>query len=433
MLNLPRLAGFLRNGAMQVAEYLAELKMRFAKREPEVLAFVPEPGRWERLAADAAVLYAHWPEPAGRPALFGVPVAVKDIFHVDGLPTRAGSQLPPEVLAGRQAEAVTRLKAAGALIFGKSVTTEFAYFAPGPTRNPHAPAHTPGGSSSGSAAAVGAGLVPLALGTQTIGSIIRPASFCGVVGYKPSYERVSRAGVIPLSPALDHIGPFAADVAGVDLVARVLWADGPEAGMPANASVQRPSLGVPTGPYLAQAGPVMATHFEAVLDRLAEAGYAIRRIPVMPDFAEIADRHQAIVAAEAAREHATWYAEFGARYHPKTRELIERGRAVSDDALASMVADRARLRTELEQLRLTHAIDLWIAPSAPGPAPHGLESTGDPIMNLPWSFAGLPALNLPTGYTESSLALGTQLIGGWWQDEALLAWAQRIEETLGRG
>ncbi len=433
MLNLPTLAELLRTGAMQVAEYLAELKTRFAKREPEVLAFVPEPGRWERLAEDTEGLYARWPEPTARPALFGVPVAIKDIFQVEGLPTRAGSQLPPEVLAGPQAEAVARLKAAGALIFGKSVTTEFAYFGPGPTRNPHAPAHTPGGSSSGSAAAVGAGLVPLALGTQTIGSIIRPASFCGVVGYKPSYERVSRVGVIPLSPSLDHIGLFATDVAGVALAARVLWADGPEADAPASMGERLPSLGVPTGPYLEQAGPIMAAHFEGVLARLAEAGCAVQHVPALPDFAEIADRHRAIVAAEAARVHAVWYAEFGQRYHPKTRELIERGQAISDDALAVMVADRARLRADLEQLRQAHAIDLWIAPSAPGPAPYGLESTGDPIMNLPWSFAGLPALNLPTGFTPDALALGTQLVGGWWQDAALLAWAQRIEGTLGQG
>jgi Asp-tRNA(Asn)/Glu-tRNA(Gln) amidotransferase A subunit family amidase len=392
---------------------------------------VPEPGRWERLAEDIKALESRWPEPSERPPLFGVPVAVKDIFHVDGLPTRAGSQLPPEALAGPQAEAVTHLKTAGAVIFGKSVTTEFAYFGPGPTRNPHAPEHTPGGSSSGSAAALGAGLVPLALGTQTIGSIVRPASFCGVVGYKPSYERVSRAGVIPLSPSLDHVGPFAADVAGVALAARVLWADGPEAGALASPGVRRPSLGVPTGPYLEQAGPVMAAHFEAVLARLAEAGYAIRRIPVMPDFAEIADHHRSIVAAEAACVHATWYAAFGERYHPKTRELIERGRAVRADALAAMVADRARLRAELERIRSAYAIDLWITPSAPGPAPHGLESTGDPIMNLPWSFAGLPALNLPTGYTDSSLALGTQLVGGWWQDAALLEWARGMEAIVG--
>ncbi len=141
-----------------------------------------------------------------RPPLFGIPIGIKDIFHVNGFSTHAGSRLPPKQLMGEEAKCVSDLKKAGALILGKTVTTEFAYFEPGPTMNPHNPNHTPGGSSSGSAAAVAAGLCPLALGSQTIGSIIRPASFCGVVGYKPSYDRISRDGVIPVSPSLDHIG-----------------------------------------------------------------------------------------------------------------------------------------------------------------------------------------------------------------------------------
>ncbi|MBL8055948.1 MAG: Asp-tRNA(Asn)/Glu-tRNA(Gln) amidotransferase GatCAB subunit A, partial [Anaerolineales bacterium] len=200
--SLPELAAALRSGALPLDAYLAALEARFTEREPAVLAFMPEPGRWDRLRQAARALLARYPDPQTRPPLFGVAVGVKDIFHVDGLPTTGGSQLPPDVLRGPQAESVTRLLAAGALILGKTVSTEFAYFGPGPTRNPHNPAHTPGGSSSGSAAAVAAGLAPLALGTQTIGSLIRPASFCGVVAFKPSYERVSRAGVIPVSAAL---------------------------------------------------------------------------------------------------------------------------------------------------------------------------------------------------------------------------------------
>ena len=190
---LPDLAAALRSGALPLADYLTEIEARVAAREPAVLALMAEPARWERLRAAAAELQARYPDPARRPPLYGVLVGVKDIFHVAGLPTTGGSRLPPQVLAGPEAESVARLTAAGALILGKTVSTEFAYFGPGPTRNPRSPAgtpHTPGGSSSGSAAAVAAGLVPLALGTQTIGSIVRPASFCGVVGFKPTYERV---------------------------------------------------------------------------------------------------------------------------------------------------------------------------------------------------------------------------------------------------
>ncbi len=162
--------------------YLGDLEEHFQEREPDVLAFVPEDSRFKRLRREVRTLLAEYPDPAKRPELFGVPVGIKDIFHVDGFVTRAGSEVPAELLQGAEAESVRRLKAAGALIMGKTVTTEFAYFAPGPTRNPYNPAHTPGGSSSGSAAAVGAGLCPLALGTQTVGSITRPAAFSGAVG-----------------------------------------------------------------------------------------------------------------------------------------------------------------------------------------------------------------------------------------------------------
>src|SRR5439155_19212153 len=166
----------------------------------------------------------------------------KDIMRVDGLPTTGGSRLPPEALAGPESACVTGLRQAGALILGKTVSTEFAYFGPGPTRNPHNPAHTPGGSSSGSAAGVAAGLCPLALGTQTVGSIIRPAAFCGVVGFKPSHNRISTAGVIPLSVSVDHIGIFAANVAGIALTASVLAQD-----WRAERSARQPVLGVPEG------------------------------------------------------------------------------------------------------------------------------------------------------------------------------------------
>ena len=206
--SLAELLRALRSGGAALTDYLDELAEVFDRREPEVHAFLPEPGRFGRLRRQAKELEDRFPEPEERPPLFGLPVAVKDIFHADGFPTRAGSRVPPDLLAGPEAVAVTRLKEAGALILGKAVTTEFAYFGPGPTRNPHDPECTPGGSSSGSAAAVAAEMSPLALGTQTIGSISRPASYCGVVGFKPSYDRVSRAGVVPLSPALDHVGFF---------------------------------------------------------------------------------------------------------------------------------------------------------------------------------------------------------------------------------
>src|SRR5436305_13057726 len=195
---------------------------RYAEREPEVRAFLPEEGRFGRLRREARELHERWPDPEKRPPLFGMLVGVKDIIHVDGFETRAGSRLPPKVLRGREAPCVTALKKAGALILGKTVTTEFAYFAPGPTRNPRNLEHTPGGSSSGSAAAVAAGLCAVALGTQTIGSILRPAAFCGVVGFKPSRTQVARSGMIALAPSLDEVGFFTRRVEPARLVASAL-------------------------------------------------------------------------------------------------------------------------------------------------------------------------------------------------------------------
>lgn len=426
---LTELSRVLRSGALDLLDYLAELEARFEAREPRVLAFTPEVGRFARLRREAERLQARFPDPQTRPALFGVPVGVKDIFHVLGFPTQAGSRLPAEVLAGPEAESVTRLKEAGALILGKTATTEFAYFGPAATRNPwsqeDAP-HTPGGSSSGSAAAVAAGLAPLTLGTQTIGSIVRPASFCGVVGFKPTYDRVSRAGVIPLAPSYDHIGPFAVDVAGVKLAAAALIKDW----RPELVTTRRPVLGIPRGPFLEHAAADMLTHFRATCERLRQAGYTLKAVPAMPDFVAIRERHLLAVAAEAAHVHAGWFPTYQALYHSKTAELIRRGQGVSSVELHLALKGREQLREALTGLMGEHEIDLWISPAAPGAAPRGLESTGNPVMNLPWTQAGLPSLNLPSGHNAAGLPLGLQLAGWWYGDEQLLDWASEIEAAI---
>lgn len=409
-----------------MVDLIDQLEPRFEAREPSLLAFVPEAKRFERLRREAAELAKRFPRTEHRPPLFGVPVGVKDIFHAAGFTTRAGSRLPAGLLQGTEAASVTALKAAGALIVGKTVTTEFAYFGPGPTRNPRNPAHTPGGSSSGSAAGVAAGLCALALGTQTIGSIVRPAAFCGVVGFKPTYERISRAGVIPLSPSFDHVGLFAADVAGARLAASVLCRGWRTAG----ASATRPAIGTPEGPYLARASAEMLAHFRAVAERLGGAGYRVKRVETMPDFDAIHDRHFLVTNAEAARTHGDWFPRFRELYHPKTVEKLEAGRLVSDNALARARGECAAFSAALRQRMLDEGIDLWIAPSAVGAAPAGREATGDPVMNLPWSQAGLPVIGLPSGRAADGLPLGVQLIARAEHDEALFAWAAGIEAAI---
>ena len=397
-------------------------------REPSLQALLPEPGRFDRLRQEAAALEARYPDPAARPPLFGTLVAVKDIFHVDGFVTRAGSKLPESLLQGPQAASVTLLKSAGALILGKAVTTEFAFFGPGPTRNPRDPARTPGGSSSGSAAAVAAGYAPLALGTQTIGSILRPASFCGVYGYKPSYERVSRAGVIPLARSYDHVGLLAADLTVLERALRAMIPDWSLD--PAAWGASRPTLGVPEGPYLRRCGTEMETHFRNAVIRLVRAGYNVRSVPMFPDFEAIRDRQYALTAFECAEVHAPWYDAHRALYHPKTVELIERGRAVPA-SIADVARDaRLTLRDEIARVMRVERIDVWVSPSAIGAATRGLESTGDPVMNLPWTQAGLPVLGLPMDEDDEGMPLGLQLTGAFGADEALLAWAAGIDAVV---
>jgi Asp-tRNA(Asn)/Glu-tRNA(Gln) amidotransferase A subunit family amidase len=352
-------------------------------------------------------------------------LGVKDIFHVDGFPTRAGSRLPPEVLEGREADAVSRLKRAGALIVGKTVSTEFAYFQPGPTRNPRNTAHTPGGSSSGSAAAVAAGLCDLALGTQTAGSIVRPAAFCGVVGLKPTFDRILPRGVIPLAPSLDHVGLLAADVRTTARAAAVLYDRWQRRDRP----LARPVLGVPEGPYLARVSSETATWFAASCRAVADAGYEVRHVPVMSDFQEVYDRHQVIMAAEAAHVHARWFDQYGHLYGPRTADLISRGRSIASDRLQSALRAREAFRDELRRGMTDSGIDAWIAPSTVGPAPRGLEATGDPVMNVPWTQAGLPSINIPAGTHANGLPMGLQIVAQWNEDEALVGWAAELERT----
>jgi|CXWL01.1.fsa_nt_gi Asp-tRNA(Asn)/Glu-tRNA(Gln) amidotransferase A subunit family amidase len=400
---------------IELDDLLDDLAARFAAREVELHAFVPEPGRFDRLRRQAATC---------RGPLAGTTLGVKDVFHVDGLPTTAGSRLPPAELEGDQGPAVTALRAAGALVVGKTVSTEFAYFGPGPTVNPVDPTRTPGGSSSGSAAAVAAGLCDLALGTQTIGSVIRPAAFCGVIGFKPTYARISTAGLIPLAPSFDHVGLFARSVAEVARAAALLCAGWREV-----ASAVRPRLGVPSGPYLDRTSPEGLASFRETVARLERGGFEVVDVPAFADLVEIVARHGRVVAGEAARVHARWFDRFAELYHPRTRELVERGRDISPSQLATDLAACRPLGPALEAKMDAAGIDLWLAPSALGPAPRGLAATGDPILSLPWTQAGLPALGLPAGSAEG-MPLGLQLVGRRGEDEELLGSAAALAGVL---
>lgn len=189
-------------------------------------------------------------------------------------------------------------------------------------------------------------------------------------------------------------------------------------------------LGIPDGPYLDRASTEGKAHFQMTCKRLRQAGFVLKTVAAMPDFEEIYERHNLLVAAEAAEVHAAWYADYADEYHAKTAELIERGKRVSDDQLRSARQGQAKLRQQLTELMDENGLDLWISPAAVGPAPEGLESTGDPVMNLPWTHAGLPTASIPSGANQSGLPLGLQVTGRWYEDERMLAWSESLEETL---
>ncbi len=416
----------LRTGSIDLTTYIEEVCARIEAAEPELAALLPEADRRGRLLREAESLQERFPDPARRPALYGVLVGVKDLFAVEQFTTHAGSQLPPDLFAGPEAACVRRLREAGALILGLTVATEFAYFEPGPTRNPHNPAHTPGGSSSGSAAAVAAGYCQLALGTQTSGSVIRPAAYCGVVGFKPGYDRIETDGMIFCARSLDTIGYLTQDLAGAQMVAPLLCANW-QAGQPAR---EKPVLGIPDGPYLAQASAEALRVFEENLERLAQAGYTLRHVSTFADIEAITHRHQRLVCAEMAQVHAHWFGQYAILYRPRTAEAIREGQTISYPEYDLYRASPQALRAELHRLMDAQGIDLWLSPAATGTAPQGLESTGSPAMNLPWTHAGLPALTLPAGQGASGLPLGLQCVGRSQRDEDLLAWASGIEQAL---
>lgn len=415
----------LRNGQLDLLTYIDEVCKRIAAAEPLIHALVPEAGRRERLLADAGDLQKRFPDLQSRPPLYGTLLGVKDVFRTDGFPTRAGSQLPAELFIGPEAPCVSTLRDAGALILGKTISAEFAWLEPGPTRNPHNVDHTPGGSSSGSAAAVAAGFCSLALGTQTIGSIIRPAAFCGVVGLKPTYGRISTVGVVPCAPSFDTAGFFTQDIGGVALVASLLCKSWHHSEMN-----HKPVLGVPDGPYLDQASSEALVAFEEQVARLEQANYAVRHVAALEDIEIINQRHRLIVFAEMAQAHAGWFALHEPLYRPGTVSAIRSGQGVSSEELKAARAGQATLRGRLEALMAEQSIDLWITPAAPGPAPEGITTTGNPVMNLPWTYAGMPAITLPAGRAANGLPLGLQVVGTAMADEKLVSWAGHLAENL---
>jgi Asp-tRNA(Asn)/Glu-tRNA(Gln) amidotransferase A subunit family amidase len=375
-------------------------------------------------------------EPIGP--LHGVPVGVKDIFDTADMPTENGTVLHQGRTPRADAAAVRSLRAAGAVILGKTVTTECAYFSPGKTRNPHDPEHTPGGSSSGSAAAVAAGMVPLALGSQTAGSTIRPASFCGVYGFKPTHGLIPRSGVLQLSRTLDHVGLFARTIEDIALLAEQL------AGWDEKDPDTRPRARIPFQALAAEAPPIppmlafiKTPHWERTdgdtreaFGELVEAlGDRVEEVELFPSALEAWDWQKTIMAAEmAANLEREWRAGKD-RLSPQLRELIERGREVRAVDYQRAVRAIAPAVESLDELFMER-YDAILTPTALGTAPRGLASTGDPVFCTPWTLLGMPALSVPLMQGANRLPLGAQLVGRRGFDARLMRTARWLVAKL---
>lgn len=454
-------AGLLRRGDLTPTALLEQCLARVDRYEPEVRAWVVLDRDGAR--AQAQRLTNELKQGKDRGPLHGIPIGIKDIFDVFDLPTGCGSRLWANSYARRDATCVERLRMAGAVIMGKTVTTPYASFDPAITRNPWNRDRTPGGSSSGSAAAVACGMCLGALASQTGGSITRPAAYCGVCSLKPTRGRVSVDGVLPLAPSLDHVGIMANCVRDLAILFQVIAGPDPrspetlsiaaadvvdlidrrlEQGQPRSAECEArsenqgafrapPRFERLRGFFEDRAEPAMREAMDRFCRRAASldlevAGESPAALPA--SFADIHTHHRRIMAVEAAAYHAGRMMRHPHDYPPRVAELISEGVTCAATDYADSLAQQFRARMEIAMI--LRAPDLYVVtPATSGPAP-GMESTGNPVMNSPWSFTGLPVASLPIGWTEDGMPLSVQITGPSCSEGSLLAAAAWCERTM---
>jgi Asp-tRNA(Asn)/Glu-tRNA(Gln) amidotransferase A subunit family amidase len=380
---------------------------------------------------------------SGQPIgpLHGVPVGIKDIFDTSDMPTENGSVLHAGRTPSRDATVVARLRAAGAVIIGKTVTTEFAYFSPGKTRNPHNPEHTPGGSSSGSAAAVAAEMVPLALGSQTNGSTIRPAAFCGVLGFKPTHGLISRHGVLTLSRTLDHVGLFARTVEDIALLAeQLIGYDERDPDTQPRARIPFVEVAAGEPPLPPMFAFVKTPHWERT-DEATKEGFAeliedlgerVEEIELFPSAAEVWEWHRTIMDAEMAANLEREYEKGRDRLSEPLRALLEHGREVRAIDYQRAIARIPAIHESFLEL-FEQRYDAILTPAAPGAAPKGLASTGDPSFCTLWTLCGMPAVSLPLLQSANGLPIGVQVVGPRDGDARLLRTARWLAARVATG
>ena len=425
-----------REGRATVQDYVASCSARIAALEPRVQA-------WEWFDPQRAMADAE--ERAGGILadlpLYGIPVGVKDIINTRGIPTRMGSRIFYNNVPSHSAWVVRRLEALGGLVMGKTVTTEFAFRSAGKTHNPWNPAHTPGGSSSGSAAAVAAGFVPVAIGTQTLGSVIRPAAFCGVVGYKPSFGAISRTGVNPFAPTLDTVGVFARSVTdaawfgaclmGQDARDDATFVRGPVhlLRVPLEPLAESPRLAVMRTPKWNLASEAQRTHFDTCVAALVAAGAKVKEVNLTRLFDDAWDNVMVLMASDAVKSFAAIESRHRIRLSPPLIELLDKGHRVTPEQYARAREKRESYRAWFDTL--LERFDAIVTGPAPGEAPEGLANTGDATFCSLWTQTGMPAVTIPTGRGPKGLPLGFQIVGRYRADERALQVAAWCEAMLG--
>ncbi len=418
-LSASALAPRLQRRDIRAIDVVEDCLARIAARESTIHAWAfldPDRARGQAHVLDAGPI---------RGPLHGIPVGVKDLMDTADMPTAYGSPIYAWHRPAWDAACVAAARSSGAVVVGKTVTTEFATFTAAATRNPRGYEHTPGGSSSGSAAAVADEMVPLAFGSQTVGSIIRPASFCGVVGYKPSFGTLSRAGVKLLAESLDTFGALSRTVDDAALLVGALTGRAELVMLPAASKLR---IGLCRTHDWNQVKPEVGEALDAVARKLSAAGARVSQVELPQDFAGLGDAHGDILGYEIARNLAHEYAVHGVRLSTRLRELLEASRQVTSERY-----DRARLLARSCRMSFSSAIDechVLIAPSATGEAPEGLDSTGNPVMNRVWTLLHVPCITVPVARGPRGLPVGLQVIGRFADDARTLAAAKWIHEQM---
>ncbi|MBT3283702.1 amidase [Candidatus Bathyarchaeota archaeon] len=423
-LSLAEASSRIKNGSLSPIDLAESLLERIDEIEPTLEAWVTVNGDQVRKEAEKITRMLG---EGVRSGIHGIPVGVKDIYFTKGMKTTMGSPIFRNYVPGVDADILVTMKQAGGIVLGKTETTEFAVHDPAPTRNPWNTGHTPGGSSSGSSAAVASGMCQVAFGSQTGGSVIRPASYCGIVGVKPTYDLFSRGSIFPLSWSLDHVGYMTRTTQDAHIMLEALTGKEKEW----HPRIHAPKVGLLAGYFKENAVEEVWQGFERSVAKIWGEGADVEMAMLPESFKLVPDVHKVIMSVETAAVHEDIFKTRGDEYRSYLRGFISSGLLVP--ATAYLRAQRLRGQIIQDMRNLIGQFDCVICPSATDSAPEGLEWTGSPAFNSPWSLTGFPSITVPSSLTENGLPLGLQIIGIPYSEWELLEIAAWCEDKLGFG